>query len=114
VAVARAGSPRRGSVRSPVAGRARSRVRREDVGDGSAAEGGGAHGLDGEGCGEQPLACTEDDRVNDEAVLVDQPGLDERSSEPDVSEFENTTLGISFIGAANGPDAPGQKPAQRA
>jgi len=27
----------------------------------------------------------------------------------DVSEFENTTLGISFIGWANGPDAPGQK-----
>jgi hypothetical protein len=30
-------------------GRGRSRVRREDVGDGSGAEGGGAHGLDGEG-----------------------------------------------------------------
>ena len=26
----------------------------------------------------------------------------------DVSEFENTTLGISFIGLANGPEAPGQ------
>ena len=32
----------------------------------------------------------------------------------DVSEFENTTLGISFIGAANGPDASGQEPAQLA
>jgi hypothetical protein len=73
------------SVRSPVAGRTRSRVRCEDVGDGSAAEGGGAHGLDGEGCGEQPLACTEDDRVDDESVLVDQSGLDERSSEPDAA-----------------------------
>jgi hypothetical protein len=26
----------------------------------------------------------------------------------DVSEFENTTFGISFIGSANGPEAPGQ------
>jgi hypothetical protein len=26
----------------------------------------------------------------------------------DASEFENTTLGISFIGWANGPEAPGQ------
>jgi hypothetical protein len=32
----------------------------------------------------------------------------------DVIEFENTTLGISFIGAANGPDAAGQLSAQRA
>jgi DNA-binding transcriptional MerR regulator len=79
------------SVRSPVAGRARSRVRREDVGDGSAAEGGGAHGLDGEGCGEQRLAGTEDDRVDDEAVLVDQPSLDERSSEPDAALREQVS-----------------------
>src|SRR6202043_1782676 len=55
-------------VPSAIDGRARSRVRREDVGDGSAAEGGGAHGLDGEGCGEQRLARTEDDRVDDDAV----------------------------------------------
>jgi hypothetical protein len=27
----------------------------------------------------------------------------------DLSEFENTTLGISFIGLANGPEAPGQE-----
>ena len=26
----------------------------------------------------------------------------------DASEFENTTLGISFVASANGPDAPGQ------
>jgi hypothetical protein len=32
----------------------------------------------------------------------------------DASEFENTTLGISFIGLANGPAAPGQNVAQRA
>jgi hypothetical protein len=109
-------------------------------------KGGRAHGLDGE----QLLARTEDDRVDDETELVDQPGLDERSSETgrrparagirlsapasdarrlrsglrsrsssspqsaDVSDFENATLEISFIGAANGPDAPGQKLAQRA
>ncbi len=29
------------------------------------------------------------------------------------SASENTTLGISFIGWANGPVAPGQKPAHR-
>jgi hypothetical protein len=55
------------------------------VSDGSAAEGGGAHWVNGEGCREQPLARTEDDWVDDEAVLVDQPGLDERSSEPDAA-----------------------------
>ena len=32
----------------------------------------------------------------------------------DASESENTTLGISFIGAANGPAAPGQKVAHAA
>jgi hypothetical protein len=32
----------------------------------------------------------------------------------DVSEFENTTLGMSFIAWANGPGAPGQKPAHAA
>lgn len=49
----------------------RSRLRPEDVCHGSAAEGGRAHGLDGERCGEQPLPRTEQDRVDDEAVLVD-------------------------------------------
>jgi hypothetical protein len=66
-------------------------MRGEDVGDGSGAEGGDAHGLDGEGCGEQPLARSEDDRVDDEAVLVDQPGLDERSSEPDAALREQVS-----------------------
>jgi hypothetical protein len=118
-------------------------VRPEDVGDGSAAEDGGAHRLDGERCGEDPLARTQDGRVDEKAVLVDQAGLDQRSGEPrpavdeqvsvgalvleprdgvgqvsggdrrlaqsaDASESENTTLGISFIGLANGPESPGQ------
>jgi hypothetical protein len=30
------------------------------------------------------------------------------SQSAEVSEFENTTLGISFIGSANGPEALGQ------
>ena len=32
----------------------------------------------------------------------------------DFREFENTTLGMSFIGLANGPGALGQKPAHLA
>ena len=48
-----------------------SRVRREDVGDGSAAEDGGAHRLDGERREEEPLARTQDDRVDKKAVLVE-------------------------------------------
>ena len=59
--------------------------------DGSAAEGGGAHWLHGEGCREQPLARTEDDWVDDESVLVDQPGLDERSSESDAALGEQVS-----------------------
>src|ERR1035441_664184 len=54
-------------VRSLVADRARSRVRREDVGDGSAAEDGGAHRLDGQRCEEDPLARAQDDRVDHQA-----------------------------------------------
>ena len=130
------------SVRSPVPDQARSRVRREDVGDGSAAEDGGAHRLDGERREEDPLARTQDGRVDEKAVLVDQAGLNQRSGEscPTVGEqvsvgalpleprdgfgqvsggdrrlapvggreSENTTLGISFIGLANGPEALGQ------
>jgi hypothetical protein len=64
----------------PVTYEPRSRVRREDVGDSSAAEGGGAHRLDGERCVEESLARAQDDRVDDKAVLVDQAGLDQRSS----------------------------------
>jgi hypothetical protein len=55
---------------------------REDVGDGSAAECAGADRLDGEGCGEEPLAGAKDDGVDDKAVLIDQAGLDQRSGEP--------------------------------
>jgi hypothetical protein len=76
------GLQRGGSVRSPVGDRARSRVRREDVGDGSAAEDGGAHRFDGERCEEDPLARAQDDRVDEKAVLIDQAGLDQRSGEP--------------------------------
>jgi hypothetical protein len=70
------------SVRSAVVVEARSGMRREDVGDGSAAEWGRADRLDGEGCGEEPLAGTQDDGVGDKAVLIDQAGLDQRSGEP--------------------------------
>ena len=122
-------------------------MRPEDVGDGSAAEGRSADRLDGERCGEELLARTQDDGVDDETVLIDQAGLDQRPGEPctalseqvpagvlllevrdrfgqvagddrrlgpksaDFREFENTTLGMSFIGFANGPGAVGQKPA---
>ena len=45
-------------VRYLVGDRAGSPVGREDVADGSAAEGAGADRLDGERCGEEPLAGT--------------------------------------------------------
>ena len=57
-------------------------MRREDVGDGSAAEDGGAYRLDGERREEDPLARTQDGRVDEKAVVVDQAGLDQRSGEP--------------------------------
>jgi hypothetical protein len=52
------------------------------MGDGSAAEDGGAHRLDGERREEEPLARAQYDRVDHEAVLVDQAGLDQRPGEP--------------------------------
>jgi hypothetical protein len=52
------------------------------VGDGSAAEDGGADRLDGERREEDLLARAQDDRVDDKAVLVDQAGLDQRPGEP--------------------------------
>jgi hypothetical protein len=61
---------------------ARLRVRREDVSDGSAAEGGGAHRLEGERRGEEPLTRTQDDRTDEKTVLVDQAGPDQRPGEP--------------------------------
>jgi hypothetical protein len=57
-------------------------MRREDVSDGSAAEDGGAHRLDGERREEDPLARTQDGRMDEKAVLVDQAGPDQRSGEP--------------------------------
>ena len=79
--------------RSLVADRARSRVRGEDVGDGSAAEDGGAHRFDGERRDEDPLARAQDDRVDDKAVLVDQAGLDKRSGEPCPALGEQVSVG---------------------
>ena len=38
----------------------------------------------------------------------DFPAIVVSPQSADVSEFGNTTLGISFIGLANGPEAPGQ------
>src|SRR3954451_25387148 len=68
--------------RSPVADQSRSWVRREDMGDGATAEGDGLHRFDGEWCGEERFARAQDDRMDDEAVLIDQAGLDQRSGEP--------------------------------
>jgi hypothetical protein len=111
----------------------------EDVGDGSAAEGGGARRLDGEWCAEDALARTRwtarryssikpvsaSDRANrarrGRQVAAGPLALEPRdgsvrspaaivvsSQSADVSELENTILGISFIGLANGPGVLGQ------
>ena len=105
---------------------------------------GGLDAVVGQRCAANTLARAQDDRVDDQAVLVDQAGIHERAGEPcaalgeqvsaggrsclsrvtasarspaaicvspqsaDVSESENTTLGISFIASANGPETPGQ------
>jgi hypothetical protein len=95
--------------------------------------------------GEQPGACAEGDGVDDEPVLVDDAGPDERPGEPGATVDEdgpasssrsratsaaasprtmrdplqsararveeNTTFGISFIGAANRSSEVGQWPA---
>ena len=57
-------------------------MRREDVGDGSAAEGRAADRLYGERHVEEPLARAQDDRMHDEAIFVDQAGRNERPREP--------------------------------
>jgi hypothetical protein len=57
-------------------------VRREGVGDGSAAEGRGADRLDGERRVEEPVSRAQDERVYDKPVLVDQAGRNERTREP--------------------------------
>jgi hypothetical protein len=48
-------------------------VRREDVGDASAAEGGGADRLDGERREEEPLARAQDDRVSIVSTMFRHP-----------------------------------------
>jgi hypothetical protein len=77
-------------------------VRREDVSDGPAAENGGAHRLDGERCGEEPLARAQDDRVDDKALLVDQAGLDQRSGEPYAALGEQVSVGALLLEARDG------------
>ncbi len=72
-------------------------MRREDVGDGSAAEGGGAHRLDGERREEDPLARIHDGRVDEEAVLVDQAGLDQRPGEPCPALGEQVSVGVFLL-----------------
>src|ERR1700727_1541653 len=66
-----------GCALSPWLARARSRVRLEDVGDRSAAEGRGADRLDGKRCVEDSLAPAPDDRMHNKPVLVDQTARDE-------------------------------------
>jgi hypothetical protein len=68
-------------------------MRSEDVGDGSAAEDGGAHRVDGERREEESLARAQDDRVNDKAVLVDQAGPDQRPGEPRPAVGEQVPAG---------------------
>ena len=68
-------------------------MRHEDVGDGSAAEHGGAHRLDGERRKEDPLTRTQDGRMDEKAVLIDQAGLDQRSGEPCPAVGEQVSVG---------------------
>jgi hypothetical protein len=89
-------------VRFAVAGRVRSRACCEDVGDGCAAEGGGADRLDGERCGEESLACAQGDGVNDEPVLVDQAGLDQRAGEPHPALGEQVSAGALVLELRDG------------
>src|SRR5687768_7405902 len=112
--------------------RARSRVRCEDVGDGSAAEDGGTHRFDGERCGEEQLARAQNDGMDNRRYSSINPvSTSDRANRvppwasryppersclsrvmasarspaaivvlpqsADLSEFENTTFGISFI-----------------
>jgi hypothetical protein len=51
------------------------------MGDGSAAEDDGARRLDGERLAEEPLALTQNDLVDDDAILVAQDGLEPRSGD---------------------------------
>jgi hypothetical protein len=80
-----------------VAGQARSRVRCKDVGDGSAAEHGRAHRLDGERRQEEPLTTAQDGRVDDKAVLVDQAGLDQRPGKPCPAVGQQVSAGALLL-----------------
>jgi len=85
-----------------VAGQARSRVRRKDVGDGSAAEHGRAPPWASRYLPERSCLSRVMASARSPAAIIVSP------QSADASESEKTTLGISFIGVANGPDAPGQ------
>src|SRR4051812_13530484 len=87
---------------------ARSRVRCEDVDDGSAAEDGGTHWFDGKRGGEELLARAQDDRMDNKAVLVDQPGLDQRSRKPGPTLGEQVSVGALLLEPCDGA---GQVPA---
>src|SRR3954453_22557972 len=82
--------------------RERSRRRLEDMGDVAAAERGGAHRLEVQRCGEQPHASAQHDWVNDEAVLVDEAGLDERSGESDAGLREQVSAGVLLLEPRDG------------
>ena len=57
-------------------------MRGEDVGDGAPAEGDRVLRFEGERCSEEPLTVAQNDRVDDQEVLVDEAGLHQRSGEP--------------------------------
>src|SRR6185436_18726712 len=80
----------------------RSRVHREDMGDGATAEGDGAHRFDGERCGEEPLARAQDDWMDDKAVLVDQAGLDQRPGEPCPAVGEQISVAALLLEPGDG------------
>ncbi len=80
-------------------------MRRKDVSDGSAAEGGGAHGLDSQRHGKEPLARAQDDRVDDETILIDQASLDQRPREPHTTLGKQVPVGALLLEARDGAPA---------
>ena len=72
-------------------------MRREDVGDGSAAEGRAADRLYGERHVEEPLARAQDDRMHDEAIFVDQAGRNERPREPRPALRQQVSAGALLL-----------------
>jgi hypothetical protein len=77
-------------------------VRREDVSDGSAAEGGRARRLDGQRRREDPLARAQDGSVDEKAVFVDQAGFDQRSGEPCPAVGEQVSVGLLLLEPGDG------------